>query len=167
VALPVTWTSVFISVNCFLSHRYISHASDMSDEKNLLSKLAVPGVIVLIAFLSYSSQALLLFLEPGPLTPRQLTTFNSLVACIWICYFRTCRTSPGTVPNGWHPEPDQEIVLSASQVTRQRFCRKCDSLKPPRSHHCKICKRLVFAMFALDILTRKMRPKDGPPLSVD
>ena len=27
-----------------------------------------------------------------------------------------------------------------------RYCRKCDELKPPRTHHCAICNKCVMRM---------------------
>ena len=27
-----------------------------------------------------------------------------------------------------------------------RFCQKCDRHKPPRSHHCRLCRRCVLRM---------------------
>ncbi|KPI44941.1 Palmitoyltransferase pfa4 [Cyphellophora attinorum] len=107
-----------------------------------IAKLAIPGVSGLIAFLSYSSQYLFQYLEPGPLTRKQTYIFNTLVACIWISYGRTCLTDPGHVPEYWSRarlEDDNEH----DQHQRSRYCRKCDAPKPPRSHHCKVCKRCI------------------------
>lgn len=111
----------------------------------ILTKLAVPGVVLLIAILSYTSQYLFYAIEPGPLDSRQAKVFNLLVVAIWISYARACTTSPGSVPKGWSPDAITENNLSSDEKVqiRQRYCRKCDALKPPRSHHCKICKRYV------------------------
>jgi len=43
-------------------------------------------------------------------------------------------TDPGTVPTGVAPE----------EGTKQ--CTKCNAPKPPRAHHCSICKRCVMKM---------------------
>jgi palmitoyltransferase len=107
-----------------------------------VSKLAIPAVVLLIGFLSYVSQLLFRGLEPGPLTSRDSIKFNILVLCIWIAYARACTVDPGIVPSDWTPDVEVEkkndIITAAS---RQRVCRKCSALKPPRSHHCKICQR--------------------------
>ncbi len=105
-----------------------------------LQRLAVPGVSLLIAFLSYGSQLLFPGIDPGPLTSQQKLIFNALVACLWISYARAVLTDPGHVPAGWKPEviaDDEEGPL----LLRQRLCRRCDAPKPPRAHHCKVCKR--------------------------
>lgn len=101
--------------------------------------LAVPGVCVLIAFLSYGPQLLFLKIEPGPLTSQQRLVFNALVAGIWICYARAVFTKPGQVSASWRPENNNEETDGT--FVRQRNCRKCEALKPPRAHHCKVCKR--------------------------
>lgn len=126
----------------------------MAGESLNIGYLAIPAVTVLIGFLSYTSQILFLFLEPGPLTKSETWKFNALVACIWICYYRACTVDPGRVPKEWVPKkheagPEKLPVssLDTSQdkqddvSTRQRWCRKCAAFKPPRAHHCKICQR--------------------------
>jgi palmitoyltransferase len=115
-----------------------------------MKQLSIPSVCLLISFLAYSSQWLFLHLEPHPLTAVELLKFNSLVLCIWICYFRACTTNPGNVPSGWIPQASshgvtQEQTSEASRV-RSRWCRKCEVLKPPRTHHCKTCGRSVSLM---------------------
>ena len=110
-----------------------------------LARLAVPGVVSLIAFLSYSSQYLFRAIDPGPLSRAQSIRFNVLLACIWISYARTCLTDPGRVPEGWQSDDDDgsDEAEMRQQRTRTRHCKKCDSVKPPRSHHCKICQRCI------------------------
>jgi palmitoyltransferase len=112
-----------------------------------VSRLAVPGVSLLILFLAYSSQVLFLYLEPAPLSGRELIQFNLLLVCLWICYLRTCMTSPGSVPQDWTPVDVVNGKEGAGDAdgnhSRQRWCRKCEAFKPPRAHHCKTCGRSV------------------------
>ncbi len=112
-----------------------------------VAKLAIPSVCLLISFLAYSSQVLFSYLEPRPLTGVELLKFNSLVLCIWICYFRACRTNPGNVPSAWTPQDSSDGSRqekgSEGGTARSRWCRKCDVMKPPRAHHCKACRRCV------------------------
>lgn len=64
--------------------------------------------------------------------------------------------NPGYVPEGWRPmgaDNDGEEDVKAgdnnaegvgdqlSGGRRQRWCRRCEALKPPRAHHCKTCQR--------------------------
>lgn len=113
-------------------------------DKQNLAKLAAPAVVSLVAFLSYSSQYLFGSIEPGPLESRESRVFNTLVACIWVCYARACTTNPGRVPIDWQPDEAENadtVSPPRKAVPRQRYCRKCEATKPPRSHHCRICKR--------------------------
>ncbi|KAF2118354.1 DHHC palmitoyltransferase-domain-containing protein [Lophiotrema nucula] len=111
-----------------------------------LSSLVVPSVYALIFFLAYSSQALFLYLEPHPLERHQLIRFNLLLVCLLICYTRSVNADPGRIPkqkqNDDKDENENEIVQNGKQI-RQRWCRKCEAVKPPRAHHCKECKRCV------------------------
>jgi palmitoyltransferase len=112
-----------------------------------ISKLAIPGVSLLVIFLAYSSQVLFLHIEPTPLSKRELIQFNLLIFCLWICYLRACITSPGSVPPDWIPmnavNGETDTRDAHDGHSRQRWCRKCEAFKPPRTHHCKTCGRLV------------------------
>lgn len=129
-----------IQEDCFLPLRP-QHRHSMPAEG--LYRLAVPGVCVLIAFLSYGSQVLFRDLDPGPLTSQQKWVFNMMVGGIWICYARAIVTDAGAVPVGWAPEGKAKEDQDQDQESpvRQRHCRRCEALKPPRSHHCKVCER--------------------------
>ncbi|KAF2836221.1 zf-DHHC-domain-containing protein [Patellaria atrata CBS 101060] len=114
-----------------------------------LSSIAVPSVLLLIFFLSYSSQYLFLSLEPGPLKKHELIRFNVLLICLHICYLRSWFTDPGRVPKSWKPatksskKSDSAGNYIISSKPRQRWCGKCNAGKPPRAHHCKVCQRCV------------------------
>lgn len=120
-------------------------------ERSLLQRLAVPGVLNLVAVLAYSSQWLFHRIEPGPLPAGQACVFNALVACIFLCYWRTCFTDPGRIPPNWHDtilEAGSEAQQAASKAAAQsnRWCRRCEAYKPPRAHHCKTCQRCIMKM---------------------
>src|SRR2546421_4997439 len=114
-----------------------------------ISRLAVPAVSLLIVCLAYSSQVLFLYVEPKPLSSRELIQFNLLVICVWICYLRASLTSPGSVPDDWTPidgvTQGTDDGAACNGHARQRLCRKCEAFKPPRAHHCKACDRLVIS----------------------
>ncbi|KAH6637903.1 palmitoyltransferase pfa4 [Boeremia exigua] len=123
-----------------------------------LSRLAVPFVYALIAVLGYPSQLLLMHLEPGPLTQRELVVFNIALLLVFITYTRTVFVDPGRVPRGWEKEISSEKSGESGKAETEahgdvhgepdglksrKWCRKCDAAKPPRAHHCKECKRCV------------------------
>jgi palmitoyltransferase len=137
------------------------------------SKLAIPGVSLLVIFLAYSSQVLFLHIEPGPLSNRELIQFNLLIFCLWICYLRACITSPGSVPQDWIPmnavNGETDTRDTHDGRSRQRWCRKCEAFKPPRTHHCKTCGRLVITQQQTLSVTDipKLHTQDGSSLSLD
>lgn len=120
--------------------RYVRHGRP-SMTSSWLNRLALPAVVCLIAFLSYGSQILFIYIEPGPLRQRQAFLFNAGVVSSWICYLRACFTDPGRVPSDWKPDA---VVADQQELARKpRWCRKCDAFKPPRAHHCKTCQRYI------------------------
>jgi len=142
---PLGFCDSFLSANRQL-HPPNSYSMGLS---YTLQHLAVPAVIALIFFLAYGSQVLFYFTEPRPLNVRELFQFNSLVAAIFICYYRACSTEPGRVPLGWTAQSSGKDEADGGEdgsSTRHRWCRKCNVAKPPRAHHCKICKRCVLKM---------------------
>ncbi|KAL8518046.1 hypothetical protein ACS0TY_009366 [Phlomoides rotata] len=53
-----------------------------------------------------------------------------------------------SVPSGYFPDvenhgTDQEIKRTGEHL---RKCDKCSVLKPPRAHHCRVCRRCVLKM---------------------
>ncbi|KAF2468225.1 palmitoyltransferase pfa4 [Lindgomyces ingoldianus] len=106
------------------------------------SSLAVPAVYGLITFLAYSSQWLFLYLEPHPLSKKQLIRFNVLLICLLISYTQSVVVDPGHVPKVAGQETEESDGKFSGKF-RQRWCRKCKATKPPRSHHCKECKRCI------------------------
>ncbi|KAF2662909.1 DHHC zinc finger membrane protein [Lophiostoma macrostomum CBS 122681] len=107
-----------------------------------LSQLAVPSVYALIVFLGYSSQILLLYLEPSLESRTELVPFNVLLICLLITYTKSVFVDPGRVPADYTPE--QKLEKSSGQQNQTRkWCRKCNVAKPPRAHHCSTCKRCI------------------------
>lgn len=140
----------------------------MLGEDFSITKFAIPGVSVLIAFLAYTSQYFFLHFEPVPLTRDETWKINIFALCIWICYYRTCFVDPGRLPKSQErPKPkEQEGDALAS---RQRWCRRCEAYKPPRAHHCKTCKRFdkECPLWRLLLIFSQMHPQNGSSLSLD
>ena len=110
------------------------------------SSLAPSGVSLLIILLAYGSQALFCYIEPFSFDKQQAIIFNILVGCTWICYSRACLVDPGRVPAEWTPPRSNDALgynAADDHLKRHRWCRKCESFKPPRAHHCKTCKRYL------------------------
>ena len=102
----------------------------------LIRTLAVPSVIALISFLGYFSQLVFRHttLDPGPPSRRETIVFNTLLALLWFTYYKTVVTDPGR-----YVFTEQVIDVDDGQ----KWCKKCETPKPPRAHHCRVCKRCV------------------------
>ncbi|KAJ6015270.1 Palmitoyltransferase pfa4 [Penicillium herquei] len=107
-----------------------------------ISQLAVPAVSVLISFLAYTSQYFFLHFESAPLRKDEIWKINIFAICIWICYFRACYVNPGQLPSD-RKSVDIDSPEKDHATGRQRWCRRCEAYKPPRSHHCKTCQRCI------------------------
>ena len=59
------------------------------------------------------------------------------VLSIWVNYYYACRISPGYVSTSFKPDP---------KLGKPRFCTHCSTYKPPRAHHCSVCKKCVLKM---------------------
>ncbi|KAJ5118053.1 Palmitoyltransferase pfa4 [Penicillium atrosanguineum] len=107
-----------------------------------ISRLAVPAVSILIAFLAYTSQYFFLHFESVPLRKDEVWKINIFALCIWVSYFRSCYVDPGRLPASQktaNSSPEEK----AKATRRQRWCRRCEAYKPPRAHHCKTCQRCI------------------------
>lgn len=119
-----------------------------------LNQVAVPAVYALISFLGYPSQILLSYLDPGPLTKNELILSNTALVLIYITYTKSVFVDPGRIPKGWEKKDGEEPRKMNGNGEKKggqsrKWCRKCDAPKPPRTHHCKECKRQ--AVFILSI----------------
>ncbi|KAF3319901.1 putative protein S-acyltransferase 15 isoform X2 [Carex littledalei] len=59
-----------------------------------------------------------------------------------ISFFVAAVSDPGSVPVNYGPDAENP----QKEGTKSRSCEKCDAYKPPRSHHCRVCKRCVLKM---------------------
>lgn len=91
-----------------------------------------------------------------------LLCLMQLVMLLW-SYFSVVFTDPGGVPPNYRPIVDEERGetdrLTGSEFnplttpdptnSRIRYCRKCNQIKPPRCHHCSVCKLNSFSLLLL------------------
>uniref|UniRef100_A0A7C9CSR3 S-acyltransferase n=1 Tax=Opuntia streptacantha TaxID=393608 RepID=A0A7C9CSR3_OPUST len=75
--------------------------------------------------------------------------FTAIAAMCIFNYVVAIFTDPGRVPASFVPDiedsgsPIQEIKRKGGDL---RYCQKCSHYKPPRAHHCRVCKRCVLRM---------------------
>jgi palmitoyltransferase len=111
-----------------------------------VGSFAIPAVSLLIFFLSYTSQYLFYYLEPGPLSRGEALLFNGCVLAIWWCYDQACTIDPGR--KGWvhrvtgNGDKSEGNGRAEPKLEKgMRWCKKCEAVKPPRAHHCRQCGR--------------------------
>ncbi|KAI0673782.1 zf-DHHC-domain-containing protein [Trametes maxima] len=117
----------------------------------LTGRLFVLFTTLLIAFIAYSSQIFIIWPWYGREFSVELLElllpFNVLVGLLLWNYSLCVTTDPGGVPHNWRPDPNDENGYEVKKLTRgPRYCRTCESYKPPRAHHCRQCKRCVLRM---------------------
>lgn len=122
-----------------------------------IEQLAPVALLVIVTFLSYPSQWLFANIEPAPLVFREGLRFNVFLIALYVAYFRVLFSDPGQIPRDWYTravkgkvdlpsaleQPNDDQQTGHAQV---RWCRRCDTHKPPRAHHCKTCGRSAGAV---------------------
>ncbi|KAF5449450.1 hypothetical protein F2P56_029892 [Juglans regia] len=75
--------------------------------------------------------------------------FTAIALTCIFTYAASVFTDPGRVPSTYAPDiedaenPIHEIKRKGGDL---RYCQKCSHYKPPRAHHCRVCKRCVLRM---------------------
>ena len=89
--------------------------------------LLLLGSVGLLALLDVPGRPLHVFLWLG---------LNALEAMALWAHLTTMLTDPGAVPR-------DVVPTTPSAGETYRLCHRCESYKPPRAHHCSICKRCI------------------------
>ncbi|XP_066312941.1 uncharacterized protein [Miscanthus floridulus] len=81
--------------------------------------------------------------------------FTALAAACVATYAIAVSRDPGHVPASFVPDvedagsPIHEIKRKGGDL---RYCQKCSHYKPPRAHHCCVCKRCVLRMDLVELV---------------
>lgn len=115
---------------------------------------SLPVTVVVLAIIYIYFSSVFVFLDrwlglmssPGIMNVVVFTAVA--VMCVYnyaVAVFR----DPGCVPSTYLPDiedldnPVHEIKRKGGDL---RYCQKCSHYKPPRAHHCRVCKRCVLRM---------------------
>jgi palmitoyltransferase len=108
--------------------------------RQIVEKLCV---IITVILLYENSLVFYLYLFPYWWTHgRYLRFFINLIVGHWLIinsvihYYYAITTSPGFVAD-LKKEPSKQVELTYTK------CPKCDIMRPPRAHHCKVCQKCV------------------------
>ncbi|XP_065617212.1 probable protein S-acyltransferase 16 isoform X2 [Quercus suber] len=121
------------------------------------SSFSVPVTVVVLAILYVYLSTVFIFIERWFGLMSSPGVFNAVVftfialMCVFT-YSVSVFTDPGRVPAAYAPDiedsenPIHEIKRKGGDL---RYCQKCSHYKPPRAHHCRVCKRCVLRMVLL------------------
>ncbi len=66
---------------------------------------------------------------------------------VFITHLKSMFTSPGYVPPSYKNKDDINTQYNNMNISHKHlFCKKCQNDRPPRAHHCKVCKMCVLKM---------------------
>ncbi|XP_024516801.1 probable protein S-acyltransferase 16 isoform X2 [Selaginella moellendorffii] len=115
--------------------------------------LPVAVVLMLVGFVYYT--VVFLVLDPW----LDLATANGLANALaftattlmaLVSYALAILRDPGEIPSSYLPDVEDSQQAPLQEVKRKggdlRYCQKCRVYKPPRAHHCRVCKRCVLRM---------------------
>ncbi|KAK5893196.1 hypothetical protein CgunFtcFv8_006091 [Champsocephalus gunnari] len=79
------------------------------------------------------------------------SVFNLILLLLLACHAKAVLSDPGTVPL---PETAMDFSDLRSQSSRMNergcegwtVCNRCETYRPPRAHHCKVCQRCIRRM---------------------
>ncbi|KAL6591510.1 hypothetical protein ACP70R_050013 [Stipagrostis hirtigluma subsp. patula] len=101
---------------------------------------AVVAAIAAMALVYYSTVFVFLDHWVGLGTAAGAAHAAAVSLAVAACFFAfvcAAAADPGSVPAAFAPDAEG----GQGQGLKSRYCDKCCMFKPPRSHHCKVCKR--------------------------
>ncbi|XVF08117.1 hypothetical protein REPUB_Repub06bG0198100 [Reevesia pubescens] len=121
-------------------------------KKGFSFSLPVTIVVSAIVFIYFSTVFIFIDHWFGLMTSPGLMNAVVFTAVAVMCVFNyrfAIFTDPGRVPSTFMPDiEDSEVPIH--EIKRKggdlRYCQKCSHFKPPRAHHCRVCKRCVLRM---------------------
>ncbi|KAL8152719.1 hypothetical protein V2J09_010479 [Rumex salicifolius] len=126
----------------------------MSKSNKKRNRLSLPVLVVTFAIGYIYFASVFVFIDkwfglwssPGLF---HAVAFTAIAAVCVFTYVTAVVTDPGQVPPSFVPDvedssaPIQEIKRKGGDL---RYCQKCSQYKPPRTHHCRVCKRCILRM---------------------
>ncbi|KAL3266216.1 hypothetical protein HHI36_010398 [Cryptolaemus montrouzieri] len=79
-----------------------------------------------------------------------LLLFNSILFLLCMSHIRAVFTDPGTIPLHANKMEFSDIHAHSTELgcdlVNWTICTRCETYRPPRAHHCRICKRCILRM---------------------
>ncbi|KAI4346306.1 hypothetical protein L6164_007219 [Bauhinia variegata] len=112
----------------------------------VFSVLLLMGFVYCITVFVFIEDWIGLQSSPGTLNAF---VFSILASLCLFSFFICVLTDPGHVPSSYIPDVEDRGISglgTAQNSTEQKKCDKCFAYKPPRTHHCRVCRRCVLRM---------------------
>ncbi|XP_008178297.1 palmitoyltransferase ZDHHC3 isoform X1 [Acyrthosiphon pisum] len=81
--------------------------------------------------------------------PFHIVLFNTFLLLLTVSHLRAMFSDPGTVPLS-HTNVSLSDLRQVNEPLVKRedwtMCTRCEAYRPPRAHHCRICKRCIRRM---------------------
>lgn len=118
--------------------------------------LSVPiiAVFLLLGFVYYIT--IFIFIKDWAGLQTSAGLLNALIFTLLLClcvfsFSVAVAADPGHVPSAYVPDVEDDSGGASSdqelkKAAERRQCDKCSAYKPPRAHHCKVCRRCVLRM---------------------
>lgn len=116
--------------------------------------LSVPilAVFLLVGFVYYVT--VFVFVEDWVGIQSSSGSLNALIftflASLCVFSFFVCvLTDPGHVPASYLPDVEETGISdeeTKKNSVQSKLCDKCSTYRPPRAHHCRVCRRCVLRM---------------------
>ncbi|CAM9427067.1 unnamed protein product [Chrysoparadoxa australica] len=77
-----------------------------------------------------------------------LVSFNGQAGLCFLVHMKAMMTDPGAVVSKAAALLSEDVEVGDTEETthHRRWCRRCDSFKPRRAHHCSVCRRCIVKM---------------------
>ncbi|GAV76567.1 zf-DHHC domain-containing protein [Cephalotus follicularis] len=115
--------------------------------------LPVTVVVLAIAYIYFSTVFIYIDRWFGLMSSPGIMNAVAFTAVALVCSFTyavSIVTDPGRVPHTFMPDVEDAHNNPIHEIKRKggdlRYCQKCSHYKPPRAHHCRVCKRCVLRM---------------------
>lgn len=80
--------------------------------------------------------------------PFNVVLFNTIVFLLVMSHLKAVFLDPGTVPLPTSRLDFSDLHSNKSEYEHDDWtvCTRCETFRPPRAHHCRICKRCIRRM---------------------
>lgn len=78
--------------------------------------------------------------------PINVVGFNTVVFMLAMAHLKAVLSDPGIVPLPQIRLDFSDIVQTGCEHVDWTVCSRCETYRPPRAHHCRICQRCVRRM---------------------